>query len=58
MSNNQCFVFVVVVVVVDELAIEMSSKAGLAYLTAAYRMKVLLFLSVSAFVPVAYYFVY
>lgn len=35
------------VCVLDEHAIEMSSKSGLRYLTAAYRVKVLLFICLS-----------
>ncbi len=43
--------------VLDEHAIEMSSKSVLGYLTAAYRTQVRLFVSVSVLAPFAYYIV-
>lgn len=48
MENNQS------VCVLDELTIEMSSKSGLGNLTAAYRVKVLLFISVSVLLSSTY----
>lgn len=44
--------------VLDEHAIEMSSKSGLGYLTAAYRTQVRLFVSVSVLAPFALYILY